>query len=122
MTALDEIDAHPLRQLCDLGGIELAQEMVALFNAHFLEMAGKAEQALQTRNLADFAFAIHAVKSSLNNVGAVGMAEAAAEMENSIGDNRVNRVQSSFNQFVQVYPLIARSLSEMLEKLKNHEI
>ena len=74
------LDPAAIERLCRLGGEKFAGEMIDLFGSFGGKKIAEARQARQTGNLTALAEAVHPLKSSAGNVGAVRVQELAAQI------------------------------------------
>lgn len=81
MDAAKTLDPAALERLRKLGGDKFAGDMIALFLSYGGQKVAEAEAAGQAGDLTGVARALHALKSSAGNVGAVGVQQLAAHAE-----------------------------------------
>jgi len=76
-----QLDPAALERLRRLGGDEFILKMTDLFLSYSAQKIGEARQALEAANPADLAKAMHAMRSSAGNVGALEVQDLAARIE-----------------------------------------
>jgi HPt (histidine-containing phosphotransfer) domain-containing protein len=76
-----QIDPAALERLCRLGGDEFAARMIDLFGSFGAQKIGDARSALEVANRPEVVKAMHSMKSSAGNVGAVEVQDLAARIE-----------------------------------------
>jgi len=76
-----QIDPAALERLRRLGGEEFALKMTDLFLSYGAQKIGEARQSLEQSNPTEVAKALHAIKSSAGNVGALEVQDLAARIE-----------------------------------------
>jgi len=75
------VDPAAVERLKRLGGNEFVVKMIDLFSSYAAEKLTAAQQALSADNLTGLADAVHPIKSSAGNVGAVQVQELAKQIE-----------------------------------------
>ena len=81
MSPPKQIDPAALERLRRMGGDDFAHKMTDLFLTYGAQKIGEARLALQAANPAGVAKAVHAIKSSSGNVGAIEVQDLAARLE-----------------------------------------
>ena len=81
MSQPGQIDPAALERLRRMGGDDFALKMTDLFVSYGAQKIGETRQALQAANPAGVATAVHAIKSSAGNVGAIEVQALAARIE-----------------------------------------
>jgi HPt (histidine-containing phosphotransfer) domain-containing protein len=76
-----QIDPAALERLRRLGGEEFIFKMADLFLSNGAQKIGEARRAFETANLAEVAKAVHSLKSSAGNIGALEVQDLAAKIE-----------------------------------------
>ena len=71
MSQPGQIDPAALERLRRMGGDDFTLKMTDLFLSYGAQKIGEARQALQAANPAGVAKAVHAIKSSAGNAGAI---------------------------------------------------
>lgn len=80
----DAFDRRALELLRRLGGEKLVGEMVSLFVAQGAERLSAARAGLQVAEAGSVRAAVHALKSSAGQLGAVRLQRMCAELENAV--------------------------------------
>ena len=76
-----QIDPAALERLRRLGGDEFTLKMIDLFVSYGAQKIGEARHALEAANSVEVAKAMHAIKSSAGNVGALEVENLATRIE-----------------------------------------
>ena len=110
MNPSSELDPGALDRLRRLGGEKFTNEMIRLFLGYGGEKLGEARKAQLAGDLAGVEKAVHPIKSSAGNVGAVRMQQLAAEAEQRAREQQADEVSTLMDQleaaFQTVRPLL----------------
>jgi len=109
------IDETALERLQRLGGDAFVRQMLELFITYAPKRVGAARAAEQSNNLTALANAVHPLKSSAGQVGAVRVSDLAAEIESlaEAGDAAaVARLSELELEVEKVKSLLAARLTE----------
>jgi len=109
------ITKKQLRQIFNLGGKELVLEMLELFNQHVTQSFANSAKHIKEDNLTAVASELHSVKSSLGNVGAIGMFEFVREMEELISNGDTFELKDKLI-------LLQQNLSELKLALQKYSL
>ncbi|MCL2690053.1 MAG: ATP-binding protein, partial [Chitinispirillia bacterium] len=73
----------------------------------------KLAASLEDRNLANFAITVHAMKSALSTIGAMGLSELAAKLEDASKENKYEYCNDNFHPFEERMAAMHEQLSEV---------
>ncbi len=111
------IDNSALERLRKIGGESFLKQMIDLFLS---DAAAKQEAAVNGCKEEDWDSveqAVHSLKSSSGNVGAVELQELSDEIESLIRQEDPEKVPDLVNQLSSVFKIVIESLKEIREGL-----
>ena len=112
----ENLNPSAIERLVRLGGEKFAGDMIDLFFSYGGKKIAEARQAQQAGKLVALADAVHPLKSSAGNVGAVLVQELAKEVESSAREQNAELAGTQLNELECAYAA-AKKLLE-LEKAK----
>lgn len=74
-------DITPLRELKEIGGLELVQELAEVFLSDTPQLLAKIQAALDSEDWDALALASHSLKSSAYYLGAIALSAVSADLE-----------------------------------------
>jgi HPt (histidine-containing phosphotransfer) domain-containing protein len=113
MNAAPDLDPAAIERLTRLGGEKFTAEMVRLFLSYVSEKLEEARRAQQAGDMAGVARAVHPIKSSAGNVGAMRVQHLAtdAEARAKAGERQ------AVDQLVQALDLAFQTVKPRLQPL-----
>lgn len=109
------LDPTALQRIDSIGGPVLVGKMIDLLLANAPERLEKAVTAARNRDWRAVEEAVHSLKSSAGNVGAVELQELAARIEEMVENKQCAEAESLLNELVRVWELVKAQL-EMQRK------
>jgi HPt (histidine-containing phosphotransfer) domain-containing protein len=105
-----QLDPAALERLRRLGGDAFTLKMTSLFLSYGAQKIGEARRALDAANLADLANAVHPIKSSAGNIGAVQVQHFAAQLEQLALDSQAETLPSLMANLEQAFASVKLEL------------
>lgn len=96
-----QLDLAAVERLCRLGGKKFAREMIELFVDFAGKKVAEAQRAVWVGDLAAVQKAVHPMKSSAGNVGAMRVQELATRLESEAQNGDAERVLASLSELEQ---------------------
>ena len=113
MNGIPALDQKTLDELDQLGGKPFLREMIDLFLMYVDAKINAATAAQQEGDLAALREAVHPIKSSASNVGALRVKSLAMRLEQqaalNVADDLVAQLQDLRAAFEEVRPLLMRA-------------
>lgn len=106
MSASNDLDPAAIERLQRLGGGTFTAEMIRLFLSYGGEKLAEARRALQAGDLVGVEKAVHPVKSSAGNVGAVRMQQLAVETEQRAREQQSAAVAALMDELEAAYAAV----------------
>lgn len=110
MNALTHIDPGALERLRRLGGEKFLHDMIGLFLDYAAKKVAEATEAAAAGDLARVQSAVHPIKSSAGNIGALGMQALASRIETEAGTGAADAVALGLTELRQTFASVAAEL------------
>ena len=117
MNKSDPFDPAAIERLLKLGGPKFTLEMIDLFGSYGGKKIAEARQAQQAGNLAALAEAVHPLKSSAGNVGAVRVQKLAAQVESSAREQKAELAGAQLDELEGAFARAKSILEEEKARL-----
>lgn len=121
MNAPIDLDPEALQRLQRLGGGKFTAEMIRLFVNYGGEKLAEARNALQAGDLTAVEKAVHPIKSSAGNVGAVRMQHLATQAEQQAKEGKAEAVATLVNELEVAFQTVRTVLEAEKDKLPSAE-
>jgi len=116
MSASGDLDPAAIERLQRLGGGKFTGEMVRLFLSYGKQKLGEARAAQKVGDLIGVEKAVHPIKSSAGNVGAVRMQRLAAETEQHAKEQHADEVATLLDQLEAAYQTVVPMLESEVHR------
>lgn len=117
MTQKPSLDPEALSRLHKLGGRDLAGKIVAIFLGAAPQKMQEASQGLDQGDLEVVERAVHSMRSSAGNVGALRLSELAEQVEDRAeagqGDGLGGLLEQMQAEFTQVQEALDKAMKEL---------
>jgi HPt (histidine-containing phosphotransfer) domain-containing protein len=117
MNASPQLDPAALERLNRLGGDKFVREMIELFLDYAARKLAEARQAQQAGDLKGVQKAVHPIKSSAGNVGAVRMQELATRLETEAESGLAEAVAPDLAELEQAFAVVRQELAAAKQNL-----
>ena len=117
MNLTANLDPAALARLCRLGGNKFAREMIDLFLDYVGKKVAEARQAQLAGDLAGVEKAVHPVKSSAGNVGAVRVHALATRLEREAKAGQAAAIAAGFGELEQAFAAVGLELAAARQTL-----
>lgn len=111
------LDPVALKRLLDLGGPDLVQKMVAIFLKNGPERMRTARAGFTAKDLKVVEQAVHSLKSSAGNVGAMALMELAQEAEDLAESGRGDHLEGLLDRLDAELDTVLSALGQALKEL-----
>ncbi len=116
MSTANDLDPQGIERLRKLGGSKFTMEMIRLFLSYGGEKLSEARRAQQAGDLTGVQLAVHPIKSSAGNVGAVRMQQLATETELRAIEQKPEAVAALLDQLEAAYQAVRPLLEAERER------
>lgn len=113
------INAAAIDRLVKLGGLKFALDMMSLFASYGGQKLGEARQAHHAGNLKALAAAVHPLKSSAGNVGALRVQTLAETIESLANAGNAESAIAQFNELERAFVEAVAGLESERTRLTN---
>lgn len=108
-----ELDAKTLAQIRRIGGDELLGKLARLYLEHTPVRLEEVRRGLATSDWKRAALAIHSVRSSSVTLGAMALAERAADLEKLAEDGRKDDLEKAFPDLETLTQAALRAVGDL---------
>lgn len=109
------IDPDALARLSDWGGERLREQMIQLFLQNSPERMAQLREGFEADDLRQVERAVHSLKSSAGNVGAVEVNRIAQRLEDLAHDGETEEARAVHADLVRAHDIASRALRDVLE-------
>ena len=117
-----ELDPTAMERLRRLGGEKFTGEMIRLFLSYGGEKVDEARKAQYAGDLAGVEKAVHPIKSSAGNVGAVRMQQLAAEAEQCAREQKPDEVSRLMDELEAAFQTVSPLLEAEKQKTASTDV
>ena len=117
MNGNQNLDPAALERLMRLGGAAFVCKMIDLFTGYVAEKIGEARRAQASADWAALAKAVHPIKSSAGNVGAVRVQELAQQLEQLCQKGESGPLSALVGELEQAFAAVTPELERKKQSL-----
>lgn len=112
MTTIDDFDATVLTSFEKLGGVELAQRMLALFLQYTPQRLAAAREGFETGDMEAIGRAVHSLKSTAGHLRATRIQELASVIEHLVMTEQRDAIAEPLGALEAAYARVAPILEQ----------
>ena len=116
-----EFDSEAIKRLNQLGGMNLVRKMFGLFLENVGDRINDAQSGCDSGDLEQVEKAVHSIRSSAGNLGAVGLQRLSEEIENLASERTDESLDARLTELKSMFERAGEYLVTSIERLENED-